>query len=55
MGMYDDHKYVQMMQEEFREPSANDMSWVEGIKSGQTTIDNPELIGDYKEYIRGLL
>jgi hypothetical protein len=55
MGMYDDHKYVQMMQEEFREPSANDMSWVEGIRSGQTTIDNPELTGDYKEYIRGLL
>ena len=38
-----------------KKPSEKDMSWVNGINSGQTTIDNPELTGDYKEYIRGLL
>lgn len=55
MGMYDDHKYVQMMSNEFREPTEIDLSWVNAIKSGQTTIDDPQLSGDYKEYIKGLL
>tara|TARA_R110000782_G_scaffold85221_2_gene165732 strand:- start:3662 stop:4222 length:561 start_codon:yes stop_codon:yes gene_type:complete len=34
MGLYDDHKYVQMMNEEFNkpEPSADDMSWINAIK-----------------------
>ena len=36
-------------------PTKDDMSWVNGIKSGQTTIDDPNLKGEYKEYIRGLL
>lgn len=36
-------------------PSPDDMSWVNAIKTGQTTIDNPSLTGDYKNYIKGLL
>jgi len=36
-------------------PSDDDLSWVDAIKSGQTTIDDPNLSGEYKEYIRGLL
>jgi hypothetical protein len=36
-------------------PSKDDMSWVTAIKNNQTTIDDPKLTGDYKEYIRGLL
>ena len=55
MGLFDDHKYVQMMQAEFKEPSKDDLSWVTAIKTNKTTIDDPNLTGDYKEYIRGLL
>ena len=36
-------------------PSKDDLSWVTAIKNNQTTIDDPKLSGDYKEYIRGLL
>ena len=36
-------------------PSKDDMSWVNAIKNNQTTIDDPALSGEYKEYIRGLL
>lgn len=36
-------------------PSTDDMSWVTAIKNNQTTIDDPVLSGEYKEYIRGLL
>tara|TARA_R110000851_G_C12776416_1_gene534782 strand:- start:41 stop:574 length:534 start_codon:yes stop_codon:yes gene_type:complete len=36
-------------------PSVDDMSWVNAIKANKTTIDDPALSGDYKEYIRGLL
>ena len=38
-----------------QKPSVDDLSWVNAIKSNQTTIDDPKLQGDYKEYIRGLL
>ena len=54
MGMFDDHKYVQMMQDEFREPSDDDVSWVDAIKNNQTTLEeiqDPE----YRKYIKGLL
>tara|TARA_R110000764_G_scaffold57488_2_gene125157 strand:+ start:21617 stop:22120 length:504 start_codon:yes stop_codon:yes gene_type:complete len=30
-------------------------SWVDAIKSGQTTIDNPDLPAKYKEQVRGLI
>lgn len=30
-------------------------SWVTAIKSGQTTIDDPNLIGEMKEQVKGLL
>ena len=36
-------------------PTKNDLSWVNAIKEGLTTIDDPNLKGEYKEYIRGLL
>ncbi len=36
-------------------PTPDDMSWVNAIRNGDTTIDNEQLKGDYKEYIRGLL
>tara|TARA_R110002167_G_scaffold104166_3_gene268712 strand:- start:10598 stop:11158 length:561 start_codon:yes stop_codon:yes gene_type:complete len=35
--------------------AANIKSWVDAIKSGQTTIDNPDLPVKYKEQIKGLL
>jgi len=54
MGMYDDHKYVQMMQDEFKEPTSNDMSWVNAIKTNQTTLDDIE-DEKYRAYIKGLL
>ena len=36
-------------------PTKSDLSWVNAIKEGLTTIDDPNLKGEYKEYIRGLL
>ena len=41
MGLYDDHKYVQMMDEEFnkQEPSADDMSWINAIKGDSKIIE----------------
>ena len=45
MGMYDDHKYVSMMQEEFKEketPNANDMSWVNAGKQDKANLNQIE-------------
>ena len=36
-------------------PTKDDLSWVSAIKENKTTIDDPNLSGDYKEYIRSLL
>ena len=57
MGLYDDHKYVQMMREEFGEPripNADDMSWVDAINAGHAKLED---LNDpqYREYIKGLL
>lgn len=55
MGLYDDHKYVQMLQEEFQaKPSSQDLDWVNAIKSGQNTLED---INDekYRNYIKGLI
>tara|TARA_R110000850_G_scaffold271010_1_gene404564 strand:- start:384 stop:908 length:525 start_codon:yes stop_codon:yes gene_type:complete len=38
-----------------KKPSADDLSWVAAIKSNQTTIDDPKLNDNYREYIRSLL
>lgn len=35
--------------------AANVKSWVDAIKSGQTTIDNPDLQTKYKDQVRSLL
>jgi hypothetical protein len=44
MGLYDDHKYVQMMNDEFNkpEPNADDMSWIKAIKGDSKVIDQIE-------------
>lgn len=42
MGLYDDHKYVQMMNEEFKEkevPNENDMGWINIIKEDEKAIN----------------
>ena len=56
MGMYDDHKYVAMMQNEFNkpEPSADDLSWVKAVCDGHAKLED---ITDksYREYIKGLI
>jgi hypothetical protein len=56
MGLYDDHKYVQMMNEQFhkQEPNADDMSWVKAINDGNAKLED---LNDpkYREYIKGLL
>jgi hypothetical protein len=42
MGMYDDHKYVAMMQEEFKEkevPNDIDMQWVTAVKTDKSALD----------------
>ena len=38
-----------------KKPTQDDLSWVDAINKKLTTIDDPNLQGDYKEYIRGLL
>ncbi len=44
MGLYDDHKYVQMMQDEFHkpEPTENDMLWVNAVKQDPKNIEQIE-------------
>jgi hypothetical protein len=42
MGLYDDHKYVQMMQDEFKEkevPNDNDIGWINAIKEDEKAIN----------------
>ena len=42
MGLYDDHKYVAMMQEEFKEkdhPTANDEGWIRAGKDNKSALD----------------
>jgi len=42
MGMYDDHKYVQMMQEEFKEkevPNAIDKTWIDEAKKDKSALN----------------
>jgi len=54
MGLFDDHKYVQMMKEEFKDPTVDDLSWVDAIKNGNAKLEelkDPK----YREYIKGLL
>ena len=54
MGLFDDHKYVQMMSEEFKVPTKDDLSWVKAISEGNASLEdltNPE----YRSYIKGLL
>ena len=55
MGMYDDHKYVQMMNEEFNKPQPDDiaMQWIEAVKADPSVIE--QLDGEYKKYIQSLL
>lgn len=55
MGMYDDHKYVQMMNEEFNKPQPDNIAlqWIAAIKADPQAIE--QLTGDYKQYIQSLL
>ena len=55
MGMYDDHKYVQMMNEEFNkpQPDATAQSWIDAIKAGTNTL--AELDEQYGNYIKQFL
>ena len=42
MGLYDDHKYVAMMQDEFKEkevPNDNDQSWIKAVKNDSNAIN----------------
>ena len=54
MGMYDDHKYVQMMQDEFKEPSADDLSWVKAINDGNAKLEDLTDL-TYRNYIKSIL
>ena len=56
MGMYDDHKYVQMMNDEFNKPVPDEtaLNWVSAIKNGTTTLD-AITDGNYKQYIQSIL
>ena len=55
MGMYDDHKYVQMMNDEFNKPKPDDIAlqWIAAVKADPSAIE--QLDGDYKQYIQSLL
>lgn len=59
LGKFDDNKYVNQLKEEFKEPvkprvpTADEMSWVNAIKSNQATIE--QINKDNREYIRSLL
>jgi hypothetical protein len=56
MGLFDDHKYVAMMQSEFNkpEPSADDLSWVKAINENNAKLED---LTDptYRAFIKGLL
>jgi len=56
MGLYDDHKYVQMLNDEFNKPEPDNVAleWVAAIKEDSTVIEqltDPK----YKAYIQSLL
>ena len=59
LGKFEDNKYVQELNKEFkkpskpREPTADEMSWVQAIRNNQATID--QINEDNREYIKGLL
>jgi hypothetical protein len=45
MGMYDDHKYVAMIQDEFKEkevPNTDDKLWIQAVKNDSTVINQIE-------------
>ena len=56
MGLFDDHKYVAMMQDEFNKPvpTKDDLSWVKAINNGHAKLEDLTDI-NYREYIKGLL
>ncbi len=54
MGKFDDCRYLAEITAQFKEPSADDLSWVNAIKTNQTTLDAIQDI-NYREYIKGLL
>ncbi len=54
MGRFDDTKYVMEMTEKHREPTQDDISWVNAIKGNQATLDDIQ-DPQYRSYIKGLL
>lgn len=59
MGLYDDHKYVQMMRDEFdksepTKPTEGDQKWIDGIKSGAFKLDQIDDL-EYRKTIKGYL
>ncbi|MGB1201878.1 MAG: hypothetical protein ACPG5R_09965 [Cognaticolwellia aestuarii] len=54
MGKFDDCRYLAEITAQFRQPTTDDLSWVNAIKSNQTTLEAIENV-EYREYIKGLL
>ena len=57
MGLYDDHKHVQMMKDEFAEPlplTATDNGWINAIKAGTSQLEQIDDL-TYREFIKGNL
>lgn len=54
MGRFDDTKYVMEMEEKHREPTREDMVWVNAIMSGSNKIEEIE-DPKYREYIGSLI
>ena len=61
MGLYDDHKYVQQVTEEFRPdpvkatPTASDLDWITAIKADPKVIDqitDPAYKAQIKEFMK---
>ena len=55
LGKFEDNKYVNQLKEEFQDITPQVKSWVDAIKSNQTTIDDPNLTGKIKQQVMGLL
>ena len=59
LGKFEDNKYVQALEDEFKEPvkprkpTTDEMSWVEAIRNGQANIE--QINKDNREYIKGLI
>lgn len=53
MGLYDDHKYVQMMEAEFSSPVIDDTAkgWIEAVKADPKVLDQIE-DKQYKAFIK---